>query len=113
MYSSSLRERMWVAKKDLCKCLFALFSLLFSLSFPQLYCTTVERHKRNNCLLPSHLLEALICVFKKNDNLKRSGRKSPAEVKRGLEKKKRGVPGVELSSRGNMTAVAEGDVTRC
>lgn len=51
---------------------------------------------------------ALRCVFfKKNDNLKRSGRKSPAPPGFKKKKEKSGVGGE------NMTAVAEGDVTYC
>lgn len=48
MYCQSSGERMWIAKGSLQMS----FSPSFSLPFPKLHCTRVERHKRNICLPP-------------------------------------------------------------
>ena len=100
-------------QKNLRKSLAAPLSLC--LFFPKLHCTRVGRHERNICPpfpLPPYSQLWYMCL--KNDNSKCSGRKSPTQtrVKRGLAGKK-GVGEMEVRSRGNMTAVAEGDVTHC
>lgn len=107
-YIASRQKKGCGLQKEFCKCLFTPHSLFFV----KLYCTPVERHKRNVCLFFSPLDYQLWYVcFKKKDNLKCWGRKSPAHTgtKTSLALKKRRVFG----GRRNMTAVAEGDVTYC
>lgn len=98
-------------QKDLCKCLFTPFYL----SFPMPHCTPVERHKRNICLFSLPLLYTRIWyVCLKKWQLKMLGEKvsrsHQSQEKLGKGKKKGGGVG---RRRRNMTAVAEGNVTRC
>lgn len=62
---------------------------ILSLPFPQLYCTKVERHKRNICLPNLLFYSQLWYGCLKSVDLKSSGRKSLAQVKIGFGKKRR------------------------
>lgn len=108
-YIASRQKKGCGLQKEFCKCLFTPHSLFFV----KLYCTPVERHKRNVCLFFSHLLTTNfdMCVLKKWQ-LKMLREKVSGSYwnqdKLGFKKIKR-----VFGGRRNMTAVAEGDVTYC